>query len=133
VGGASYIVNYLLYCVTLTDRQVASIHHDTDLEKQRLAFEIQKYEEEKVERLRLEAKADAERLRLVARADIECIKREQEFAWQQNHAAAESARQKAQFDWHRATAAAEKAAQEQQFAWQKDKEAREHANRTLTA
>ena len=113
--GASYIVNYLLYFVTLTDRQVASIHHDTDLEKQRLAFEIQKYEEEKVERLRLEAKADAERihkyeeekaehlrleakadaerLRLVARADIECIKREQEFAWQQNQAAAESARQ----------------------------------------
>jgi len=33
----------------------ASIHYDPELEKQRLAFEMQKYEEEKAERLRLEA------------------------------------------------------------------------------
>jgi len=42
----------------------ASVYYDPELEKQRLAFEMQKYEEEKAERIRLEAKADAERLRL---------------------------------------------------------------------
>jgi len=32
----------------------ASVHYDPELEKQRLTFEMQKYEEEKAERLRLE-------------------------------------------------------------------------------
>jgi len=60
----------------------ASVHYDPELEKQRLAFEMQKYEkaerlrletvrlqkiaDEKAECLRLEAKVDAERLRLEA-------------------------------------------------------------------
>jgi len=44
------------------------------LEKQRLAFEMQKYEEEKAERLRIEAKADAERLRQEEKAEAERIR-----------------------------------------------------------
>jgi len=54
----------------------ASVHYDPELEKQRLAFEMQKYEEEKAERLRLEtvchlqqiADEKSERLRLEAKA-----------------------------------------------------------------
>jgi len=66
----------------------ASVHFDPELEKQRLAVEMQKYEEEKAERLRLEAKADAkrlwleskaeeERLRLEAKTDAELLRQEE--------------------------------------------------------
>ena len=104
----------------------AAAYYDPELEKQRLHFEMQKYEEEKAERLRLEAKSDAN-------AERERLLREQEFSWQRSQAATASAWQKAQFDWQRATAEAEKTAQEQQFAWQREKEARERANRTSIA
>ena len=41
----------------------AAAYYDPELEKQRLHFEMQKYEEEKAERLRLEAKSDAKAVR----------------------------------------------------------------------
>jgi hypothetical protein len=40
----------------------ASVHYDPEIEKQRLAFEKQKYEEEKAERLWLVEEAKAKRL-----------------------------------------------------------------------
>jgi hypothetical protein len=104
----------------------ASVHYDPEIEKQRLAFEMQKYEEDKAERLRLEAKADAERLRLEAKAE------EKEEA-ERVRLEAECIRLQQQFEWQRAQAIAEKTTQEEQFAWQRNKDARERANRESIA
>ena len=61
----------------------SSVYYDPEIEKQRLAFEIQKYEEEKSERLRLETKAEvkaeAERMRLEEKAEAERIRLERQF------------------------------------------------------
>jgi len=80
----------------------ALVHYDPELEKQRLAFAMQKYEEEKDERLRLEAKANAESLRQEEKAEAERIRLAEErhlqqiSEWHKNQPTADSARQKAQ-------------------------------------
>jgi hypothetical protein len=100
----------------------ASVHYDHEIERQRLAFEMQKYEEEKAERLRLYEEAKAERLRLELKAEADRSFQQTQFEWQQ-----------AQFDWQRARADAEVSAQEEQFKWQREKEQRERANRESIA
>ena len=110
-------------CTKAVGSSAALVHYDPEIEKQRLAFEMQKCEEEKAERLRLEAKADeerfrqeakaeakaeAERMRLKEKAEAERIRLEHQFEWQRAQAAEESGRQQAQFEWQRAQAVAEK-------------------------
>ena len=119
----------------------ATAYYDPEIEKQRLAFEMQKYEEDKAERLRLEAKADAERLRIdaerlrletkaeeerlrleakaEAKAEAERIRLEQERMRLEEKAEAERIRLEYQFEWQRAQAAEESARQQAQFEWQR--------------
>jgi len=97
----------------------ASVHYDPELEKQRLAFEMQKYEEEKAarfqqiaddkaERLRLETVRlqqieddKAERLCLEARADAERLRQEEKAEAERIRLAEERHLQQMQFEWHR--------------------------------
>ena len=92
------------------------VAYDPELEKQRLQFEMRKYDEDKAERLRQEEKA--ERLRQEEKVEAERLRQEEKAESLRQEEKAERLRQLEYCEWQKTQAVEAKKLQDEQFIWQ---------------